>query len=229
MNKRQLDVWGIYRDPEHVLDALKIIYEKREEITKPLTVFVNCVSKFTINGEEIERPFDTLVYSEEADIVLMLSGAGGYYDDANELVQAEPRDIFDFFDGKRNGAFPTTKGEKVDLIPYEVVFGQYHELKNDTSIPEIWFAREQEVLEMGLDESLSYNTKNIDLNSDDEIDLSIGYYINDEFREVWGVHGKGLVKTDNNWIVVIDEGYEKNLSTQATQEVVDNYQGKIKR
>ena len=28
MNYRQLDVWGIYRDPEHVLDALKIIAEQ---------------------------------------------------------------------------------------------------------------------------------------------------------------------------------------------------------
>ena len=215
MNKRQLDVWGIYRDPEHVLDALKIICEKKKEITKPLTVFVNCISKFIINGKEIERHFDTLVYSKEADIVLMLSSAGGYYTDDDVLVQAEPRDIVDFFDA--------------NSIPYEVCIGQIHEIEDDKNIPEIWFAREKEVLEMGLDESLGYNTKNINFNPNDEIDLSIGYYINGEFREVWGVHGKGLVKTDNNWVVVIDENYEKNLSTQAAQEVVNNYQEKIKR
>lgn len=32
INYRQLDVWAIYRDPEHVFDALKIILDSKDKI-----------------------------------------------------------------------------------------------------------------------------------------------------------------------------------------------------
>lgn len=69
---RNLDVWGIYRDPEHVLDALKIIAEHKAEITEenPLILFTNCSSKFTINGKEIGRYMDTLICSRPSDIAM---------------------------------------------------------------------------------------------------------------------------------------------------------------
>lgn len=53
MDNRKLDVWAIYRDPEHVLDALKIIASKKHEISKdnPLKIFVNCSSSFILDGK----------------------------------------------------------------------------------------------------------------------------------------------------------------------------------
>ncbi len=72
---RQLDVWGIYRDPEHIYDALRIILDSKEKIKAPLKLYKNCASRFIVDEEEIGRYMSTFVCSQEADIALLLSDA----------------------------------------------------------------------------------------------------------------------------------------------------------
>ncbi len=141
MNNRKLDVWGIYRDPEHVLDALKIIAEHRSEITEeePLKLFINCVSSFVINGKKVGRYMDTLICSREADTALCLSSAR-YTDDDLGGISATPEDIAKFLDKYS--------------IPYQIITGEkQQEDVDDPKIPEIWMARERYVLEDSLAES----------------------------------------------------------------------------
>ena len=237
INIRQLDVWGIYRDPEHLgvyktvrkirkqkrfarkkkqpyvdtaFDIITKAYKKRR-FKKPVEVVTNCVSKFTINGEEIQRHFDTLVIAKEADIVIMLSS-----DLRDQELGVNAKDIIDYLDKAQ--------------IPYEVGVGEMQNDTDDPTIPEIWFAREEAVLVMGLEEAVELRTKNISFDPDAVINLSLGYYDSKDggkYKELWGVNGRGLVKSDNNWIVIIDEQYDKNMSSERVQEVVEEAQKKL--
>lgn len=226
---RQLDVWSIYRDPEHVLDALKIILEHKGEITdeNPLTLFTNCVSKFTINGEEVDRYIDTLICSREADIALCLTSAR-YTDKELGDISATPEDIAKFLD-KYN-------------IPYKIVTGKSPEKeigwykqgedkitvidvieKDDRNIPELWMAREEEVIRLALEESASKGCRKCVFYPNIPSNLGMGYYLEDSsYKEVWGIDFKGLVETDNNWTLIIDEGYKDNLNEEDVIAAIKN-------
>ncbi len=208
INYRQLDVWAIYRDPEHVFDALKIILDSKDKIKKPLTLFTNCVSNFTIDGKKIERNMDTLICSPEADIALILSAAR-YYDEDLGLISATPEIIARFLD----------KHE----IPYEIVVGEpKKENLDDKDIPEIWMVRERFVLEDSLEESKQKGCTTCNLYSDTSANLSMGYYLSDgSYNEIWGLNYNCLVETDNSWTFMIDENDERNLSNEEVKQIIE--------
>lgn len=200
---RNLDVWGIYRDPEHVLDALKIIAEHKAEITEenPLILFTNCSSKFTINGKEIGRYMDTLICSRPSDIAMCLSSAR-YTDEDLGSVSATPEDIAKYLDKQS--------------IPYKIVGSKFakkqNEDKDNPNIKEIWMARELDVLKLSLEESRSKGNNKVIIYPDVNAGLSMGYYDeNDEYIEIWGINFKGLLETDNSWTCLIDEEDRRNL------------------
>ena len=207
MNYRQLDVWGIYRDPEHVLDALKIIAEHRNEITEenPLKLFVNCTSSFMVDGKKIGRYMDTLICSRQADTALCLSSAR-YTDEDLGDISATPEDIARFLD-KYN-------------IPYQIIAGEAQKDDiDDPKIPEIWMAREKYVLEDSLTESKEKGCTDCVVYPDTNAKLSMGYYLKDgSYYEIWGLNFKGLIETDNSWTFLIDELDSRNLSIEEAEK-----------
>lgn len=204
MNKQEfknLDVWGIYRDPEHVLDALKIIAEHQGEITEenPLMLFTNCSSKFTLNGKALGRYMDTLICSRDSDIALCLSSAR-YTDEDLGLISATPEDIIQYLDKKG--------------ISYKIVGSKFSkkEDKDNPKIKEIWMARELEVLKESLAESKSKGNKKAIIYPNVNAELSMGYYDeNDEYSEIWGIKFEGLIETDNSWTFLIDGTDKRNV------------------
>lgn len=211
MEKSQLDIWAIYRDPQEVLTALKIILERKDAIPKdkPLILFTNCVSKFMIDGKEVERHIDTLIYSEEIDIALFLM-ADRFEDEELGVFSADASDIARFLD-KHN-------------IPYTVVFGENNEIKpNDEDIPEIWFARERYVLEDSLRVSFSKGFNDVTYYPDINSDISIGYYReNGSFFEIFKLHHNGLVDTGDNWTLIISEGFDRNIRKEEVVDIIKN-------
>lgn len=209
MNNSKLDVWGIYRDSEHVLDALKIILKHRNEITEeePLTLFVNCTSSFIVDGKKIGRYMDTLICSREADTALCLSSARYTDEDLGE-ISATPEDIARFLD-KYN-------------IPYQIVTGEPQKDDiDDPNIPEIWMAREKYVLEDSLEESKQKGCTDCVIYPETRAKLSMGYNLKDgSYREIWGVRFRGLIETDNSWTFLIDEQDERNLSVEEAKKIV---------
>ena len=208
MEDRKLDVWAIYRDPEHVLDALKIILEHKDEITKPLNLYVNCTSSLIVNGKRVGRYMNTLICSNEADIALCLSSAR-YTDEDLGSISATPKDIADFLD--KHG------------IPYQIITGfpQMDDI-DDLNIPEIWMVREKYVLEDSLDESRSKGCEECTIYPDAKAKLSMGYYMEDgSYVEVWGLNYSGLIETDNSWTLLIDENDERNISIEEAKKVVE--------
>ena len=212
MSNRNLDVWAIYRDPEHVLDALNIILSKKDEITKegPLRLFVNCTSSFIVNGVNVGRYMDTIICSRQADIALCISSAR-YYDEDMGNISASAQDIVSFL-------------EKND-IPYEVVTGipQEDDIDNPL-IPEIWMIRERYVLEDSIKESKEKGCKECVIYPDTSAKLSMGYYLKDNtYMEIWGLNFKGLVETDNSWSFLIDENDSRNITIEDAKEIINDY------
>ncbi len=206
---RLLDVWGIYRDPEHVLDALKIILEHKNEITEdePLKLFVNCTSSFVVDGKKIGRYMDTLICSREADIALCLSSAR-YTDEDLGSISATPEDIAKFLDKHH--------------IPYEIITGvpQKDDIDNP-KIPEIWMAREDYVLRDSLAESKERGCEDCTIYPSTKAKLSMGYTLKDgSYHEIWGVNFKGLIETKNSWTLLIDESDQRNLSIEYAKKII---------
>lgn len=206
---RKLDVWAIYRDPEHVLDALKIILDNKDKITNPLTLFTNCTSSFIIDGKKVGRYMDTLICSEEADIALCLSSARYYDEDLGGVVSATPEIIAKFLD-------------KHD-IAYEIVAGEPQKDDIDEpKMPEIWMAREKYVLVDSIKESKEKGCTDCTLYNETNAKLSMGYYLADgNYIEVWGLNYKGLIETDNSWTLLIDEGEKRNISIEEAKEILE--------
>ena len=216
-NNRQLDVWGIYRDPEHVYDALRIILKSKGQIKEPLKLYKNCASRFIVDGEEIGRYMSTFVCSQEADIALLLSDAekvkylegvgkdGKTYD--LEAI-ATPEIIEAFF--------------KKYVIPYEVIdFKEQQKKVNDNEVPETWFARSAGVLIEALKESHSKGCDKGVFYPNIDSELSIGHYLEDgTFEEIWGSKYKGLIETNNNWTFLTNEEYEMNLDSQGVVDTI---------
>jgi hypothetical protein len=209
MDDSKLDVWAIYRDPEHVLDALKIILDKKDEIIKngPLTLFVNCVSSLYVNEKRVRRYMDTLICSREADIALCLSSARYYDPDLGE-ISATPEDIARFLE--KHG------------IPYEIVTGTpQKDDVDDLSIPEVWMVRERFVLEDSLKESIEKGCKECVVYPKTNAKLSMGYYLDDgSYYEVWGLHYKGLIETSNSWTLLINENDPRNFTIEDAIEII---------
>ena len=207
---RKLDVWAIYRDPEHVLDALKIILDNKEKLSKPLTLFTNCTSSFIIDGVKVDRYMDTLICSEDADIALCLSSARYYDEDLGGVISATPDIIAKFLD-------------KHD-ISYEIVVGKPQKDDIDNPIiPEIWMAREKYVLEDSIDESKAKGCTDCCFYTDTNATLSMGYYLNDgTYKEIWGLNYSGLIETGNSWTFLINEGDERNISIGDAKKILDD-------
>lgn len=211
MNSRQLDVWGIYRDPEHVLDALKIIAEHKDKITEeePLNLFVNCTSSFIVDGKRIGRYMDALICSSQADIALCISSAR-YNDEDLGNYSATPEDIVRFLE-KNN-------------IPYRVITGEPQKDDiDDPKIPEIWMAREKYVLEDSLTESREKGCTDCVIYPDTTAKLSMGYYLKDGlYHEIWGLNFTGLIETDNSWTFLIDENDSRNVSAEEAKTIISD-------
>lgn len=63
-----LDIWAVQDDPEEVITALDNIKTDNDII-----LYTNALCKFQIGNENItSRQFDTFLYSEENDILVML-------------------------------------------------------------------------------------------------------------------------------------------------------------
>lgn len=216
---RQLDVWGIYRDPEHIYDALKIILDSKDKIKEPLKLYKNCASRFVIDEKEIGRYMSTFVCSQEADIALLLSEAEKikYMDSVGK-------------DGKIHALEAIATPEIIEIffkkfgIPYELIDLANEEKKvNDNEIPETWFARADYVVIDALRESHSKGCDKCTFYPKIDSELSVGRYLEDgTFEEIWGTKYKGLIETDNNWTLITDEKFEENLNAQGVINVIEN-------
>lgn len=183
-----LDIWAIQYYPEELITALKQIKDGMN------IIYSNMTCSFKISNINIDsRQFDTILYNEESDILIMLMRGG----------VAKKEDIIKFLEDNNK--------------PYsEVTFSPSVIEYNDKDIiPELWFAREEYVLNDALDDSLSKGVNYLEYYPNVLSSLNLGYITNNNSNiSVDGRTFKGLIKLEDKVILIVNQenNKEKNMN-----------------
>ena len=203
--KSNLDVWAIQYYPEQLLTALSKIQDGMN------IIYSNCICFFKVGDEIItNRQFDTILYNEESDILILLMRDG--------------------------------KATKLDIIKYleennkkyvEITFdaSALEEYQNDDSIPEIWFAREEYVLDDALKDSKNKNVNECTIYPNINSSINFGYNANDDNNYfIDGRIFKSLIKLNDKLIFIINQldnvdqnGICRNLTENDIFELLNKY------
>ena len=203
--KSNLDVWAIQYYPEALLTALNKIQEGMN------IIYSNCVCHFKVGDEVItNREFDTILYNEESDILILLMRNG----------KAKKEDIIKYLD-ENNKKYAEVTFDASVLENYQ----------NDDSIPEIWFAREEYVLDDALKDSKSKNVNECTIYLNIDSSISFGYIANvDNNYSIDGRIFKSLIKLDDKLIFIINQldnvdenGISRNLTENDIFELLNKY------
>ena len=180
--KSNLNVYAIQNNPEELKKAL-------EQLKKGFNyVYSNCMFSIQLGKQEIKsRQFDTFLYNQKSDALIMLM--------RNGLVNKE--DIIKYLK-LNNKAFA-----EITFIPLEDI-----NYKNSKRLPELYFAREKKMLLEALKDSIkkgNYNCKYYP-------DLIGRFYLNyiTNASETFDIDGrliKGLLQLDDKIILLINQLY----------------------
>lgn len=184
-----LDIWAIQFYGNELYNALSNI--KKEG---PNILFTNCMSQLKIGKNNIiSRQFDTCLYSEENDLLILLMRDG----------EKTSQDIRDYLNERG--------------IPFhEVIFSNLEDkYKNDPEVPELWFAREKYVLEDAIKDSKEKNNYSCVFYPNVNSKLSIRYHNERELSIPLDKRlFKGLIKFDDKLVLMINQGDVRNMNTQ---------------
>lgn len=179
--RKNSDVWAIQSDPNELETALKNIKKDGD-----ILIYTNLLCNFKMGDVEVStRTFDTALCSEENDIIVMLMRGG-------KVTCADMKAYLD----KKGFDYGEVSFAK-DICEYE----------NDDSIPEIWFARDIDVLSDVLGDAKSKG-----VNRSAEYfplltgSLELGYLTNTGSMQV-KIDGRnfwGLVALEDRLILLID-------------------------
>ena len=203
--KSNLDVWAIQYYPEALLTALSKIQEGMN------IIYSNCVCHFKVGDEVItNREFDTILYNEESDILILLMRNG----------KAKKEDIIKYLD-ENNKKYAEVTFDASVLENYQ----------NDDSIPEIWFAREECVLDDALSDSKNKNVNECTIYPNIDSSISFGYIANvDNNYSIDGRIFKCLIKLDDKLIFIINQldnvdknGISRNLTENDIFRLLNKY------
>ena len=197
--KKNLNVWAIQYYPEELLNAMSNINDGLNIIYSNVKCNLN-IGKQKINS----RQFDTILYNEESNILIMLMRDG--------LVFKE--DIIKYLEDK---------GKEYVEINFDYSIFDYKEKDN---VPELWFAQDKNVLEKALKDSLCKNNNICKYYPLIKSELKFGYlskyfkYIN-----LTNLYFRGLIKLDDKIIMIINNN---KLGMFNVLEIIDNLNIDIK-
>ena len=188
MVKSNLDVWAIQKYPEELSIALSNI----KGDSKNNILFSNCSCDMRIGNKHVNRNFDTMLYAEDSDTLVILMKDG-------KVTASDIRKNLD----DRN------------ILYHEVVFDREedHEYRDDESIKELWFAREPYVLEDAFIDSKNrcYNECIYYPVVDGSLELQ---YLNNnkELSMVDGRIFRGVVEFPDKMILLINQNDPRNIT-----------------
>ena len=196
-----LDCWAIQTDSEELATAL-------DQIDDGISfIYSNCTCNFKIGNQEIKnRQFDTFLYNEDSDVLIMLMRGG----------KATKEDMIKYLE---------ENGKEY----YEVTFANpVEDYENTDDIDPIWFAREKYVLEDAINDSKSRGITSCEFYPFLTGSLNFGYISNtDNPYSVDGRLFRGLVKFDDKLVLIINQrenidanGKMRNMSNQDVLDIL---------
>ena len=132
-----LDIWAIQYYPEELTTALNKIGAGLN------IIYSNLVSKLKVGNNIISgRNFDTILYNEESDILILLMTGG----------KVTKKDIINYLEENNK------RYVEVTFNPCNVI-----DLEDKDKLPEMWFARDLAVIEDAIKDSAKNNFINCTL------------------------------------------------------------------
>lgn len=188
------DIWAIQYYPEVLQTALENIKTGEKVI-----LYKNCSSKFKIGDKLISnRQFDTILYSEESDLLILLMRGG----------KATYEQIIIFL-----------SKNKINYIEYDLKEINKEDYEDGDDIPELWFAREKYVVQDGINESKEKGIKKLKYYKNVQSQLLIG---NNDKYETIELRCKGIIQLKDKLIMIINHNYNKNMSEQQVIDCIIN-------
>lgn len=177
--RSNLDVWAIQYYPNELQTALGQVKEGFN------IVYSNCVCDIKIGPQELAtRQFDTFLYNEESEVLIMLMRSG----------KATKDDIIQYLEANNK--------------PYgEVTFTSFEdEFQDGDDLPELWFAREAYVLRDALEDSKGKNITSCIYYPLAFGQMNLGYLTsNDRKVNVDGRLFGGVVQLEDKVVLVIEQ------------------------
>lgn len=194
--KSNLDVWAVQSNPNDLSAALSQIKDGMN------IIYSNCTCNLVLGNQTIKtRQFDSILYNEESDILIMLMRDG--------LVTKE--DVIKYLEANNKEYGEVTFAPSIE------------EYNNDNNIPDIWFAREKAVLCDALQDAFN---KGIDMCEFYPLvtgNLDIGYITNTKDNKI-NLDGRlfrGVLKLDDRLVLIINQkenidknGNDRNMDTK---------------
>lgn len=188
------DIWAIQYYPEVLQTALEKIKTGEKVI-----LYKNCSSKFKIGDKLISnRQFDTILYSEESDLLILLMRGG----------KATYEQIIIFL-----------SKNKINYIEQDLKEINKEDYEDGDDIPELWFAREKYVVQDGINESKEKGIKKLKYYKNVQSQLLIG---NNDKYETIELRCKGIIQLKDKLIMIINHNYNKNMSEQQVIDCIIN-------
>ena len=198
MLKKFLDIWTVQNNKNDLISALKNIN------TDDAIIFENAQVGLTIDNEIISNVvYDTAIFSEKSDIViLILKDSGITSDDAKNCLEE--------------------KGIKYNLVSF-VKEEQPTEIKN---APEVWYARDSYVVAEALDNSISKNVSKYytyDRNMESVLDFKFLSSYDEDFKPTFDTRilFTGKITLEDKIILITRAVYRANKKLEAVEKVLN--------
>ena len=188
----RLDSYPVHCVPEHIELVASMIKAKWSG-NERLYLYTNCICNVVLGGMTVARQYDTMIYSKEADAVLLLSRV------------LNPEDLVSVF-------------EKY-AIPYTLI-GAANYVEDDfldnPDIPGFFPVRDEAVLKEAIDEAMGHGIMATDVYVDTSWHFRLGYQDEVtpgvyEFKIIYKINGTGIVDTGKNCSLIINNGMENNI------------------
>ena len=191
-----LDVWAIQHYPGELQTALSnILTDSKNNI-----LFHNCVCSMELGGELFSsRQFDTMLYAEDSDTLILLMRDG----------VATADDIKSYLNEK-------------NILYHDVFFEPLEdEYQNNNSIKELWFAREAYVLRDALDDSKQKGYSMVTYYPSINGFLKLQYItMQEQLFSVDGRNFQGMIDCPDKTVLLID-GDERSLTERQVYSILD--------
>jgi len=187
-NVKSLDLFPVHYKKEeidYVLGQIKKSYTGNE----PLVLYTNCWCDLRIDGIPVARQYDNLLYSEEADIALLVSR------------MLDPEEIMTMLDKHDLKLSAIVAGEPID-----------DGFIDNPDIPGFYPVREKAVLKEATDAALSEFVDAADVYINLSWSLMVGHTVGDVHKVLYQNRGFELVDTGVNCALIIKNGDPKNIS-----------------
>lgn len=195
--RSNLDVWAVQKEPNDFQTALANIKKDSEKNI----LFSNCHTNFCIGNHKIKsKKFNVVLSSEESDVLILFMKDG----------VATVEDVRKYLDDK-------------EINYHEVIFKEpKNQIPQDSSLKELWFAREKAVLEDAILDSKSKQHTTCTYYPKVRGKLEIGYTTEKNyFVEVEERMLKGLVEFDDKIVILINQYEKRNMNEIQVYETLN--------